>query len=194
MHLFLVRAPELDAVAHLHPRRVDTARFDQVTSPLPAGSYRLFGDIVHRTGLDETVSAEVTLEGPAPAPNGAPPSDPTTNHRSDGPLRSGRRRGADPPRRQRRVPRLCVCRRSRSAALAGPTRAAGRRDGGPRIRGETPDGGPAPGIQAYMGMAGHAMIVARAFSVFAHVHPTGSVPIGRRIAWLGARHAPAVNR
>jgi hypothetical protein len=38
------------------------------------------------------------------------------------------------------------------------------------------------------------MIVARAFSVFAHVHPTGSVPIGRRIAWLGARHAPAVNR
>jgi hypothetical protein len=78
MHLFLVRAPELDAVAHLHPGRVDAARFDQVTSPLPAGSYRLFGDIVHRTGLDETVSAEVTLEGPAPAPNGAPPSDPTT--------------------------------------------------------------------------------------------------------------------
>ncbi len=28
-----------------------------------------------------------------------------------------------------------------------------------------------------MGMAGHAMIVARDFSVFAHVHPTGSVPM-----------------
>ncbi len=28
-----------------------------------------------------------------------------------------------------------------------------------------------------MGMAGHAMIVARDFSVFAHIHPTGSVPM-----------------
>ncbi len=28
-----------------------------------------------------------------------------------------------------------------------------------------------------MGMAGHAMIVARDGSVFAHIHPTGSVPM-----------------
>jgi hypothetical protein len=28
-----------------------------------------------------------------------------------------------------------------------------------------------------MGMAAHAMVVARDFSVFAHVHPTGSVPM-----------------
>jgi hypothetical protein len=45
------------------------------------------------------------------------------------------------------------------------------------LEAETADGSPAAGIEPYMGMAGHAMIVARDFSVFAHVHPTGSVPM-----------------
>ena len=37
MHLFLVRAPGLDAIAHLHPRRTGEATFAQATPPLPAG-------------------------------------------------------------------------------------------------------------------------------------------------------------
>ena len=37
-----------------------------------------------------------------------------------------------------------------------------------------------------MGMAGHAMIVARDFTVFAHVHPTGSVPMAAMALVEGA--------
>jgi hypothetical protein len=46
---------------------------------------------------------------------------------------------------------------------------------------QSPSGEPVdalePGIEPYMGMAGHAMILARDLTIFAHVHPTGSVPM-----------------
>jgi hypothetical protein len=168
MHLFLVRAPGLDAIAHLHPKRIDSARFDQETPPLPAGSYRLFGDIVHRTGLDETVTATLDLAGaPQPPVSAELPAgrfDPDDAiavipraATVDAPVftfadRRGRLRWVDP-----------------RAARAGETVAL-------EFDAEGPDGS-ASDIEAYMGMAGHAMIVARDFSVFAHIHPTGSVPM-----------------
>jgi hypothetical protein len=38
-----------------------------------------------------------------------------------------------------------------------------------------PDGKAVSDLEPYMGMGGHAEFVKRDFSVFAHVHPTGSV-------------------
>jgi len=160
MHLFLVRTPGLDAIAHLHPRRTGEATFAQATPPLPAGPYRLFGDIVHQTGLDETVTAALDLTGTAGAPfdpddaSATIPAAATVDAPSftfgDG---SGRLRWLDA-----RAPRA-----GETVSLAFEV--------------EGPDGRPAAGLQPYMGMAGHAMIVARDFTVFAHVHPTGSVPM-----------------
>jgi hypothetical protein len=183
MHLFVIRAPGLDAIAHLHPRRTGEATFAQATPLLPAGSYRLFGDIVHQTGLDETVTAALELSGkggetgdmrgaafdlddasaliPTAATVGAP-----SFVFADG---SGRLRWLDA-----RAPRA-----GQTLALAFEV--------------QDPDGRPASGIQPYMGMAGHAMIVARDFTVFAHVHPTGSVPMAAMAMVEGAGrvdHAP----
>ena len=176
MHLFLVRAPGLDAIAHLHPRRMAEATFAQAVPPLPAGSYRLFGDIVHQTGLDETVTAVFPLAG---TPPGAAANIAETTA-ADG---SGARFDADDA--------MAIVPRAATAAVPSFTFA----DGGGRMRwldartlraGQTVvlefavedrEGAPAAGIEPYMGMAGHAMIVARDFSVFAHVHPTGSVPM-----------------
>jgi hypothetical protein len=39
------------------------------------------------------------------------------------------------------------------------------------------DGNPVKDLEPYMGMAAHAVIVRSDFSVFAHVHPSGSVPM-----------------
>jgi hypothetical protein len=39
------------------------------------------------------------------------------------------------------------------------------------------DGKPATDLQPYMGMAGHLVIVKRDLTVFAHVHPSGSMPM-----------------
>jgi hypothetical protein len=38
-----------------------------------------------------------------------------------------------------------------------------------------PDGSPATDVEPYMAMAGHAAIVADDLSVFAHIHPSGTV-------------------
>ncbi len=167
MHLFLVREPALDAIAHLHPRRTGEATFTEAAPPLPAGSYRLFGDIVHQTGLDETVTTAIDLPAPPTAlaelaggsfdpddamaivPRAATVAAPTYVF-SDG---SGQLRWFDA-----RAPR------------AGETVAL-------ELEAEDDAGRPAAGLEPYMGMAGHAMIVAHDFSVFAHVHPTGSVPM-----------------
>jgi hypothetical protein len=40
-----------------------------------------------------------------------------------------------------------------------------------------PDGSPATDVEPYMAMAGHAAVVRRDLSVFAHLHPHGSVPM-----------------
>ncbi|MBK5290799.1 MAG: hypothetical protein JJE04_03765, partial [Acidobacteriia bacterium] len=46
-----------------------------------------------------------------------------------------------------------------------------------RFRVEDSGGKPADGMELYMGMMGHAAFLRRDRSVFAHVHPSGSVPM-----------------
>ena len=46
-----------------------------------------------------------------------------------------------------------------------------------RFRVEDSQGRPAEGMELYMGMQGHAAFVRTDRSVFAHVHPSGSVPM-----------------
>ena len=166
MHLFAVRAPGLDAIAHLHPRRTGEAAFAQAVPPLPDGSYRMFGDIVHETGLDETVTAAVDLSAAPPAPSelGGSRFDPD----DAAAILPHAASLAEPAFTFPQGGRLVWA--DARAPRAGETvvLAFEAQDG---------DGRPAAGIEPYMGMAGHAMIVARDFSVFAHVHPTGSVPM-----------------
>jgi hypothetical protein len=161
MHLFLVRTPGLDAIAHLHPRRGPDGSFAQPAPPLPPGSYRLFGDLVHASGLDETVTTSVDL--------GGPPADP---QRFDGDDAVAV------------VPRAATVQAPEFALADGAALrwldARSPRAGQTvvlQVEAVGADGQPLAGVEPYMGMAGHAMIVARDGTVFAHVHPTGSVPM-----------------
>ena len=157
MHLYMIRIPEMDRVWHLHPERREHATFVQQLPAVPAGRYALYGDIVPTSGLAETAVGEAQLADIAGAPltgddaGGVVP--PLGSASSPAVLAGGLRmvweRGAEPLRTRKPV------------AL--------------RFRLEDAAGRPASGMELYMGMVGHAAIVAADGTVFAHIHPFGSV-------------------
>jgi hypothetical protein len=63
MHLFLLREPDLNAFAHLHPVRRDARTFENVVPTLPAGDYQLYAEVTHENGLSQTLTAKLHLPG-----------------------------------------------------------------------------------------------------------------------------------
>lgn len=159
MHLFLVRTPALDRLVHLHPRQVDAGLFEHDLPAVDGGRYRLLADIVHETGLPETVLSEMELQTRAGQLTG-------DDSAADGST------GFEPDRV--------------ASSLPDGGRIVWERPSGPivakqatlfRFKVEDASGRPAGDLELYMGMPGHAVFVRRDFSVFAHVHPSGTAPM-----------------
>jgi len=162
MHLYVIRIPEMDLVWHLHPERTADGSFSQSLPAMPAGRYALYGDIVHANGLGETATAEIQT----PEIRGQP-------------LTGDDSAGAGPPMVKADYNRIVT-------PLSGGFQMVWDREKAPlrarrpylfRFRVEDAAGQPAAGMQLYMGMQGHAAFVSQDRSVFAHVHPSGSVPM-----------------
>ena len=159
MHLFLVRMPDMQSFWHLHPEQMEAGAFSQFLPAVPAGRYRIYADIVHRTGFPETQVGDITLvDGPGPA--------------------GARKLSEDDAGEASLVPS------DKAALLADGYRMVWERDAAPlkarqpiwfRFRIEDKDGKPASGLENYMGMAGHAVFISNDGAVFSHVHPAGSV-------------------
>jgi hypothetical protein len=163
MHLYMIRLPDMDLVWHLHPEPDSGASFTQQLPQLPAGRYALFGDVVHANGLAETATVEIELPEVAGEPltgddaaGAGPPLTKADYNRSVAELPGGYRmvwdRGGETPWHAKR-PYLF------------------------RFRVEGKAGEPAKDMELYMGMLGHAAFVRSDRSVFAHVHPSGSIPM-----------------
>ncbi|HEY9156247.1 MAG TPA: hypothetical protein VIM69_14030, partial [Opitutaceae bacterium] len=61
MHLFMLREPQLDVLAHLHPVRSGPRAFDVTLPTLPQGKYRVYSDITYETGFATTLTATLDL-------------------------------------------------------------------------------------------------------------------------------------
>ncbi len=158
MHLFLVKLPGMDEFAHLHPTQSDSLVFTSEVPALPAGRYRLFGDITLENGLSLTVTNTVNL----PAATGSVrPSD------SDDAWTS-----APPPTR---VDSAAVDSLGDgfTMTLSGGRRVA-KQATDLRFVVRDPKGAVAS-LQPYLGMAGHAVVLRDDQSVFIHLHPMGTV-------------------
>lgn len=159
MHLFLLSAPGMDRMWHLHPERTGET-FVQNLPDVPAGHYDLFADIVDKNGFPWTLEGKVDLpevkgpplSGDDSAWSGAPMSgdskDSTVAQFADGGSLVWER-------------------------VPGPVIANTALDLKFKILDK--DGKPAKDVEPYMGMAGHAEILSSDLSVFAHIHPAGSV-------------------
>jgi hypothetical protein len=169
MHLYLIRQPGLDVVYHLHPDQVGPGAFRLALPSMPAGTYRLYADVVHATGFPETLVAQVDLPEitgralsgddakglarPFNSQEGAAnacPADPAAGTRFR--LQDGYTMvWDDPATRPAKTPQVF------EFSLLGT------------------DGKPAQDMALYMGMPGHAAFVKNDGTVFAHVHPSGTV-------------------
>jgi len=61
MHLFMVREPELDAFAHLHPVQVQPKTFDVPLPPLPKGLYTIYADVTRENGSADTLTNSIQI-------------------------------------------------------------------------------------------------------------------------------------
>ncbi len=159
MHLYMLREPGLDVVYHLHPEVVSTGIFRLYLPSMPAGAYKLYADVVHATGFPETLVTNAKL-----------------------PEIAGRRLSGDDASgaagawSQNRLPstfRLPDGYTMQWIQPAGQIRAKE-----PLLLSfklTQPDGSVPRDMALYMGMLGHAAFVKSDGTVFAHIHPTGTV-------------------
>lgn len=156
MHLYVLRLPAMEQVWHLHPEMTGSGVFTHTLPPMAAGRYALYGDVVHESGLPETLVAEVelpaiagkTLEGDDSAGEGKAVAKEFV-------LPDGAK---------------MIFEREQDVYPV-------KRPYPFRFRLVAADGKPAQDMELYMGMQGHAAFVREDRSVFAHVHPTGSIPM-----------------
>jgi hypothetical protein len=159
MHLFLISTPGMERMWHLHPNRAGEAFVEDLPN-MPAGQYEVFADIVDKRGFPWTLVGQVEL----PQISGKPlvGDDSTWTGAA---LAAGEKD-------------------SEIAQLAGGGRIVWEKGSAPiaantalvfRFKVEDKDGNPANDMEPYMGMAGHAEFVSSDMSVFAHIHPAGSV-------------------
>jgi hypothetical protein len=180
MHLFAVRLPALDVIAHLHPTQQGApGHFTQALPPLPAGSYALFADVVHPNGFAETATATLAIADRGHGQGGGdlPPAGddalglvaPVAAAAATGTAPAA---GTDPTIVLADGTRVVWVRDRGSDGAPAPLVAG--RPGWFRFRVLDSAGAPASDIVPYMGMAGHAAFLKQDRTVFAHVHPSGS--------------------
>ena len=163
MHLFLLRTPGLDRFYHLHPEQNADGSFAIELPPTSAGHYQLFADIVRESGFPETMVTEIDL----PEMTGKPLTgdDSEVNGSAIADAASSGAEAAQLPDGGR-----MVWERDSVQPAIGKLEWF-------RFRVEDSSGTPVNDLEPYMGMAGHAVFVRSDRSVFAHVHPAGSVPM-----------------
>ncbi|HEY2548230.1 MAG TPA: hypothetical protein VGI46_19315 [Candidatus Acidoferrum sp.] len=159
MHLFLISTPGMERIWHLHPERAGETFVDDLPD-MPAGRYQVFADVVDKDGFPWTLVGQVDL----PQINGKPLA-------GDDSTWTG-------------APLTAQASAETVAQLADGGRVVWEKETVPllansamvfRFRVEDKDEKPATDVEPYMGMAGHAEFVNSDMSVFAHIHPAGSV-------------------
>ncbi len=163
MHLFLIRDGDQGSFAHLHPGTTDSIHFVDTLPALPAGHYRVFGDIVHATGFSQTVSASIDV--PDGLDGRTPQGDDAVYVGDGGAVLDTLPDGATIAWIRGKTP-LTV---GRSAALSFEVREPG---------------GSLGVLEPYLGMAAHAVVARTDGTVFIHLHPIGTVSVASQGALM----------
>ena len=176
MHMFVTRFPAMDAFAHLHPERMDSAHYRTVLPNLPKGKYVVFADIVYTTGFTETIKD--TLELANDIVSNSQPLD-----KDDG-------YAFAPPIQQQS--NIVVAGREGAISCGKPGTGARLKDSSTMVwEGMTDENfeagklyqlkfsvmdpsGKMATLEPYLGMTAHAAIIRNDANVYIHLHPVGT--------------------
>jgi hypothetical protein len=171
MHLFLVRADDAGAMAHLHPAPApgDTTATPEMATrlpPLPQGRYHAYGDVVNETGWERTFVGELTV--PASRPASRKPQADADDSWFVGDAITGREfKLADGS--------------TLSVDLGSPAIAVGDEL---TIRATVRDAKGKPArLEPYLGMSGHGVVARLDGAVYVHLHPMGTVTMASQEAF-----------
>lgn len=207
MHLFLLREPEQDIFAHLHPVQRNSTTFECVVPPVPPGRYAIIADVTHESGFAQTLTAEVEVKQPGslfayslPRTNSVAsakgtPADPfcstpvanvanTNWYMAPDPDDSWHigKQAASPAAGARDAMKSCPLDGGFTMIWeAGAPLAVGR-EVSLKVRVLAPDGSPAK-LEPYIGMFGHAAVRRDDGKVFAHLHPVGTISMASQHAF-----------
>jgi hypothetical protein len=185
MHLFLIKAGDLDVFAHLHPHRVDSVTYNAKVPLLPAGKYWVYADITRLSGFAETiVDTLIVKDNVTPAATATLAPDRDDAYHVSNPINSE------------------TATRTGAAICGSPGMETKLNDGSTAVWMQSPgtqlkageltqlnfeilDPNRKPALLApYMGMMAHAVILKDDGSVYIHLHPAGSYSMGSQKAML----------
>jgi hypothetical protein len=162
MHLFLIASPGMQHLWHLHPDPAEGSAFATRLPAMPAGQYDVFADILDKTGFPWTLVGKIDLPKikgqDAAGDDSAWTGVPFTSSLTD----------------------TVVAQLPDGARVVwerGDARVKANIPAGLNFRVEAKNGAPVRDLEPYMGMAAHAEVVCSDRSVFAHIHPSGTVPM-----------------
>lgn len=166
MHLYMVRWPEMDVVFHLHPQPDEMGGFQLALPSMPAGDYHLYADVVHADGFPETLVSAVVLQ-----------------QIHGRPLAGDDAEGVGKPVNSEEAMKSSAGNGEQRFKLPGgytmvwkmPRTLTPRVPESFRFELLDPEGKPPNDMALYMGMLGHAAFMKSDGTVFAHIHPTGSM-------------------
>lgn len=159
MHLYMIRWPAMDVVFHLHPEPIASGEFQLALPSVPAGTYHLYADVVHANGFPETMVSAVTLPAISARPLTGDDAEGQGSAVSASPATTTRFTLPDGYTMVWNKPSALVTRRPEDFTFTLLDRS----------------GHPAQDTALYMGMLGHAAFVKDDGTVFAHIHPSGTV-------------------
>ncbi len=166
LHFFMIREPDRDSFAHLHPVRTGGKTFDVALPPLPEGEYKIFCDMtLGGSGFSGTGTASVRIPALPPA---SPENALVTVDRDDS--------WAINTRAIETVPDTdAVCPVGDGLELAWKAHGAlhAQKDAAMRFEARDATGRHAL-LEPYMGMLSHAAVLREDGAVFDHLHPSGN--------------------